>query len=431
MRRVRLRSRGLAQYRGLIAPQLLTEIEDLAESLRGANIVHINATPDGGGVAELLRGLLPLMTGLGINVEWHVLDPDDDFFEVTKKFHNLLQGAEGDLSKTEKSTYLKHSYRTATQMEKLSPDLWFIHDPQPVAAGAAQSRGIPRIWRSHIDTSQPNPAAAQFLRPHFAAYRTHVYSHADYIFRPRMRSETHVIEPAIDPLTRKNRLMPRARAEAVVSGLGIDTSRPIVSQVARLDPWKDPFGVIDAFRLAREEVPGLQLVLLGVIEAVDDPEAVRVATRVRDYAEVDPDIHIFTEPELVGPTEVGAVQRHVDVLMQKSLREGFGLSATEAMWKGTPLVVGNVGGLRVQVENGITGYCVDTVDECAEKLVELLQDQQAARAMGRIAREHVRQNYLLPRLLRDHLGLYLQALEASRLESRDLPEKVPTSTTAA
>lgn len=419
---VRCRARSLAPYRRIIPAGCYDEIQSLGRQLRGLRVAHVNATPEGGGVAEVLHGLVPLLRDAGIDANWYVMEPDEAFFGVTKHLHNLLQGAAGDLAPAERRRYLEHNARTAERLRRLHPDLWVIHDPQPAAAGTVLD-GAPRVWRSHIDTSRPNPAAAEFLRPFVAPYDALIYSHPSYPLPGIAGERVRIIEPAIDPLAPKNRRPAPRRARAAIARIGIDPDRPLVAQVARLDPWKDPVGVIDAFRLARHEVPGLQLALLGVMAARDDPEAMGVYRVVQAHAGGDPDIHIYVDPDVIGPREVAAVQTAADVVLQKSLREGFGLSATEAMWKGTPLIVGNCGGLRVQVVDGESGYCVDSVAECAARLVELLHDRMKARRLARSARVRARERYLLPRVLRDHLRLYasLMSGRAATAPTRYVP----------
>lgn len=413
MQRVRVSRRSLRPFRRIIGRELYQEIEERGGSLDGLKVVHVSATPQGGGVAEILQSFVPLVRDVRIDAEWYVMDPDEAFFRVSKRLHNLLQGAPGELSAEEQRVYLEHNQRTYEQMRELRPDVWVIHDPQPAAVGSYLNQRAPRVWRSHIDTSHPNPSAAAFLAPFVQVYEALVYSHESYRFPGVAAARAHIIEPAIDPLTRKNRrLLPR-RARQVLARLGIDPKRPLVAQVARLDPWKDPMGVIDAYRLARGQTPGLQLALLGVMAATDDPEAAEVYRAVRAHARDDPDIHIYIDPEVVGQEEVAAVQTAADVLLQKSIREGFGLSATEAMWKGKPVIVGDVGGLSVQVVDGQTGYRVQDTEECAERLVALLRDPAAARRIGRAGRERVRERYLVPRLLRDELRLYRSALDTA------------------
>ncbi|HET8646039.1 MAG TPA: glycosyl transferase family 1, partial [Vicinamibacteria bacterium] len=245
--------------------ELYQEIEELGRGLRGLHVIRINATPQGGGVAEILQRLVPLLRSVGIDAQWRVMPPDEPFFAVSKHLHNLLQGAHGTLTGDEQRIYREHNERTYAAMAYLHPDLWEIHDPQPAAAGAWLNHGVPKVWRCHIDTAAPNPAAAAFLRPYLAPYEAHVYSHASYALPGAPSARAIIIEPAIDPLQLKNRRLAQARTRAILTWLGLDPQRPLVAQVARLDPWKDPCGVIDAFRLARARVPGLQLALLGVM----------------------------------------------------------------------------------------------------------------------------------------------------------------------
>jgi trehalose synthase len=409
----RVGRRTLRPFRPIIRQELTDEIDRLARPLRGLRVTHVNATPTGGGVAEILQSLIPLLRDVGIEAEWYVMPPDEEFFAVTKRLHNLLQGAPGELSEADQRVYRTHNERTWESLQLLRPDIWVIHDPQPAAAGAALDHGVPKVWRSHIDTSQPNPAAAAFLRPYLEGYDAHVYSHARYRLPGVRQDRPVIIEPAIDPLTRKNRPISRRRAQAILSRIGLDPDRPLVAQVARLDPWKDPIGVIDAYHLAKQQVPSLQLALLGVMAAKDDPEADAIYQSVQAHAGDDSNIHVYVDGTVIGPDEVAAVQSAADVVLQKSLREGFGLSATEAMWKGQPLIVGDCDGLRLQVEDGVTGCRVDSVEACAAAIVDLLHDRRRARQLARTARERVRERFLLPRLLRDHLRLYTDLVQTA------------------
>lgn len=426
MRTVGVSRRLLRRYRGIIRDDLMQELLELGGALRGLRVIHVNATPVGGGVAELLQSVVPLQRDLGLDARWLVLEPDEAFFNVTKHLHNLLQGAPGTLSEDERRLYLAHNQRTAAELCRFQADVWVIHDPQPAAAGV-HAPGSARIWRCHIDTSHPNPEAAAFLRPFVDRYDALVYSQPEFRLPGAAVQRVAIIEPAIDPLLLKNRRLAPARAREVLRRIGIDPDRPLVAQVARLDPWKDPLGVIDAYRLAKRRVPALQLALLGVMAAKDDPEAAQVYREVRAYAGDDPDIHVYVDASVIGPVEVAAVQSAAAVILQKSLREGFGLSATEAMWKGTPVIVGNTGGLRSQVVDGVTGYCVNTVEECADRMVRLLTDRKLARRLGRAARERVRERYLLPRMIRDELRLYREVLAGGEPAAVPVPEQTAAS----
>ena len=361
-----------------------------------------------------------MMRGLGLRADWYVLLPHHSYFGVTKHIHNLLQGQDGSLSADELATYFGEAQAEAKYLKghEAMGDVWFMHDPQvlPLSQHVRWSQHERRLWVCHLDLSAPNPSTLETLLPLAHYHDGVVFSLESYAPPGTNGMQVHIIPPAIDPLSSKNRALPLVRAQRIVAGLGVDMARPMVAQVSRFDVWKDPWGVIDAYRMARERVPGLQLVYLGVVQAKDDPEAMEMIRSVEAYAGGDPDIHLVHDGEsLPVPVDelVNAVQVAAQVVMQKSTREGFGLSVTEAMWKGTPVIGGNVGGIRHQLVHGDSGYLVDSPQEAGEYLVELLRDPEMASEMGKRARERVREHFLLPRLLLD----YLKAAQAS-MESR-------------
>jgi trehalose synthase len=404
--------RPLTAYERLIPETLLREVLDLAAPLRGCRVVHINATPQGGGVAEILHSLVPLLQSVGVDARWYVLPPDDAFFEVTKQLHNWLQGAPGRVAARHKRTYQSYLEQLAAQMQSIDADVWVVHDPQPlplIALAPLQGR---TIWRCHIDCSTPNGGVREYLLPWMQQYDRTVFSMPEYVLGPLPAEQVRIVHPAIDPLTAKNRRLSLAYARRVLAGLGIDPTRPLVTQVSRFDPWKNPWQAVDAYRLAKREIPGLQLALVGVFSAKDDPEAPGICEDVARYAAGDPDVHLFNDGSRIGQREVNAFQTGSDVILQRSVREGFGLVVTEAMWKARPVVATPVGGIAVQIEDGVNGFlCGDTAG-CAERVVELLRDPRLARAIKRAARATVRERFLMPRLLRDHLGLYDELLSA-------------------
>jgi trehalose synthase len=261
------------------------------------------------------------------------------------------------------------------------------------------------IWHCHIDTSTPNRAVWNYLYRYLQGYDRLVFCLPEYVNGSAPPEKIRFLRPAIDPLTVKNQHLSNPKAKDILAGLSIDPERPLISQVARFDPWKDPLGVIDAYRLAKREIPDLQLALVGVIEAQDDPEAEAVLEQVEQYKGVDPDIHVFSDPEQVGHREVNAFQAASDIVLQKSVREGFGLTVAEAMWKGTPVIGGNCGGIRIQIEDGKNGFLVNNPEECAQRVVELMSDELLRKRMATEGKETVRRYYLIPRLLRDYLAL--------------------------
>lgn len=397
-------STSLDSYRGVAPDHLLDELKRQATRLRGARVLHVNATAYGGGVSELLRSVVPLLNELGIVADWRVISGDDRFFQVTKTMHNGLQGAPVELTEAQRSAYLDSTKQNAAAFAE-QYDFVFMHDPQPAGMLSLRGKGDARwIWRCHIDTSHPNPQVWAFLRPFLKDYDAAIFTLADFVPPDLPIGKVEIIPPAIDPLSPKNLPLPRATARAVVEWLGVRSDRPLLTQISRFDPWKDPLGVIQAYRKSRQRVPELQLVLAGSL-ATDDPEGWEIYRAIRDEAAGDPLIHVFTNLVGVGNIEVNALQALSDVVVQKSIREGFGLVVSETLWKGRPVVAGKTGGIPLQMADGVGGILVEGVDECAGAISELLADPQRARALGEAGRERVRQHFLIPRLVLDHLRL--------------------------
>jgi trehalose synthase len=388
----------------VVGDELVDEIDGLARDLKGARVCHINSTGFGGGVAELLSRHVPLARALGIEADWRLIQGTPEFFTVTKSFHNALQGARYALSETDKAIYL-HVNRESAKLLDASYDVFVIHDPQPAAfresVGANRAKWI---WRCHIDTSSPNQDVADFLLPYLDAYDAVVFTMREFLLPHLRPKRVAFIPPAIDPFSTKNMALSPELCREVLANAGIDMNRPLVVQVSRFDPWKDPMGVIDAYRIAKREVPGLQLALVGAI-AGDDPEGWQLLADVQAETADDDDVYVFTNLGGVGSMEVNVFQRGCDIAVQKSLREGFGLVVSESFWKGIPLVAGRAGGIPMQFPSGYERYLVTTVEECASRMVELLGDKRRRQEFGEAAHEHVRRHYLLPRLLRDELRL--------------------------
>ncbi len=411
MQRVSTEEKRLNDYNGIVSEKTLSEVARVAEKLRGLRIVHVNATPDGGGVAEILKSLTPLMCDIGINAEWYALSPDESFFRVSKTLHHCLQGYNLAPTDGEINQYLEYNKKSANAITSMgvTADLWLFHDVQ-VLPMLSYMDSCPGVWICHIDTTKPNKRVREMLFPYMSNYETIVASMPEYFSNGDNPNEVVVFPPAIDPLHPKHRELPVLKAREVLAGLGMDPSRPIASQVSRFDRWKDPWGVVDAYRLAKEEIPGLQLALVGAMTAKDDYDALEVLADLQQYVGSDPDIYLFSDPLVIGDLEVNAFQSGSDVILQKSTREGFGLTVTEAMWKGRPVIGGNCGGIKHQIHDGETGFLVDDVSSCASQILALLKNRELASQMGNKARESVRKSYLMPRLLRDYLQLILTLL---------------------
>lgn len=404
--------RSLQAYRGVAPDAILDDLVRSAAPLRGARVLHLNATPYGGGISELLRSGVPILNDLGLVAHWKIISGDERFFQVTKKIHNGLQGAAGDLTEAEREAYLGTSRRNAELLTE-QYDFVFLHDPQPAGILSLRGKGDARwIWRCHIDTAQPNPSIWAFLHDYLEPFDAAVFTMEEFVPPDFPIARVEIMPPAIDPLSPKNMPLADATARGVLEWIGVELDRPLVSQVSRFDAWKDPLGVIAAYRQARKEVPGLQLALVGSM-ALDDPEGWDVYRQVRDASQSDPGIHVFTNLTGVGNIEVNAFQRLSQVAIQKSIREGFGLVVSEALWKCTPVVAGRAGGIPLQMADGAGGLLVQGVEECGQALVALLRDRERARDLALRGHERVREHFLLPRLLLNELEL-MQELAAGR-----------------
>ena len=396
--------KSLADYTHICGRSLIEEVRELAEPLRGRRVLHLSATAFGGGVAEILYTLVPLMRDVGLDAEWHVIYGREEFFTATKLMHNALQGHPQDLSRDQWATWERYNEMNARELGR-GWDFGIVHDPQPAAVRTlVPERCEHWVWRCHIDVSTPNPATMGRLLPFLLPYEASLF-HVDAYAPAEMDGQVRVVPPAIDPLTPKNMALSRQDAEFVCSHFGIDPTRPLLCQVSRFDPWKDPLGVIDAYRLVKQERPDVQLALVGSM-ASDDPEGWDYYNATIAHAEGDPDIFILNNFNNVGAIEVNAFQSLADVVIQKSTREGFGLTVSEALWKGRPFVGGDVGGIPLQVQDGVTGFLVPDVGQCARRCLEILRDPGVAAGLGRRGKEHVRQRFLTPRYLRDYLRIF-------------------------
>ncbi len=402
--------KSLADYTHICGRELIEEIRELAEPLKGKRVVHVSATAFGGGVSEILYTLVPLMRDVGLDCEWQVIYGREEFFNATKLMHNALQGHPQDLDEEQWGTWEQYNEMNARELSE-GWDVCLVHDPQP----AGLYRLVPEkakgwVWRCHIDLSTPNPATIERLLPYIAEYPQSLFHMADYV-PTGMGGNVNIVPPAIDPLMPKNMALSPEDASYVCEQFGIDVDRPLICQVSRFDPWKDPLGVIDAYRLVKQQVPNVQLALVGSM-ASDDPEGWDFFNATIAHADGDPDVHILNNFNNVGAIEVNAFQSHADVVVQKSIREGFGLTVSEAIWKARPFIGGNVGGIPLQVEDEVTGFLVETVEQCAQRSLELLSDPGLGKALGRRGKEHVRGHFLTPRYLRDYLRIFKELGES-------------------
>ena len=406
-------SAPLEAYARAAGADVIDHLRQLARPLAGARVVHVNSTAVGGGVAEILSRLVPLKRELGLDASWEIVEGNAEFFAVTKSFHNALQGSPVDLSAASLEAYLEVNRRNAERLAARleGADFVLIHDPQPAALIQFCPRRRGRwVWRCHVDVSRPYRPVWKFLRDFVRQYQASVFSLA--AFAQPLAHVQYVIPPSIDPLSEKNVPLEAAEVTATAEGLGLDPERPVVTQVSRFDKFKDPVGVIQAYRLVRPHVP-IQLVLVGG-RADDDPEGEAILAAAREQAAGDPDIHLLLLPPDAHRT-VNALQRRSDVVLQKSLREGFGLTVTEALWKHKPVIGGETGGITLQVINGHTGFLVNSPEGAAFRIRYLLARPDLRTAMGGKGHRLVRENFLLTRQLREYLAMML----ALRHESQD------------
>ena len=393
----------LADYTHICGRELIEEIRELAEPLRGQRVVHLSATAFGGGVSEILYTLVPLMRDVGLDCEWQVIYGREEFFNATKLLHNALQGAPQDLDAEEWEVWRRYNEMNARELSG-GWDVSLVHDPQPAALySLVPEKAEGWVWRCHIDLSTPNPRRSPSSCPTSPPTRRRSFTCASTC--PRGCRPGQLVPPAIDPLTPKNMALSPEDASFVLEQFGIDVDRPLMCQVSRFDPWKDPLGVIDAYRAVKQTMGDVQLALVGSM-ASDDPEGWDFFNATIAHADGDPDIHILNNFNNVGAIEVNAFQSHADVVVQKSTREGFGLTVTEAIWKAKPFIGGAVGGIPLQIEDGVTGFLVSSAEQCAERVLEVLKDPALGKSLGRRGKEHVRTHFLTPRYLRDYLRIF-------------------------
>ncbi len=423
MQNVVLSTKSLADYASVVGDEVIAELRQLAKPLQGARVLHISSTAYGGGVAEMLHTLIPLMRDAGLEAEWRIISGTDDFFAVTKSMHNALQGMDLELPPAARAAYLHANVENAVYFED-EFDYVIVHDPQPAPLRMLRAGDKGRwIWRCHIDLTAANPTYWGFLRPFVQMYDAAIFTLPSYVKHDLEIGKVAIIPPAIDPLSPKNAPMTQEEAASIIQLYGVDPKRPMLVQVSRFDPWKDPLGVIDVYRAVKREYPAMQLVMVGSM-AHDDPEGMEYFQRTKEHADADPDIHLLSNLDGVGNAEVNAFQRSATVVLQKSLREGFGLTVSEGLWKGKPVIGGNVGGIPLQIEEGKTGYLVETIEQCTDRVLDILRHPERAKALADRGHEHVRQNFLSTANLRNYLRLF------NELAGRPVTEQVPATCAA-
>jgi len=388
----------LENYRNIIGDEAVDSIYAAAAPLSEKHVVHINSAYYGGGVAAMLNSLVFLMNDVGIYTGWRLMKGSDDFFDVTKSFHNSLQGENILLSKFKKRVYLENN-ESFSRFNHLNHDCVIVHDPQPLAMINFYKKKQPWIWRCHIDLSNPNRELWDYLNQFIVKYDGVIVSSNK--FRQNLPNPQHIIHPSIDPLDDKNKDLSDHKVNLILKKNGIDVGgKPIISQISRFDKWKDPIGVMKAFKIVRKKVD-CRLVLLGS-GAMDDPEGAMMHEKAVRYAAENPDITLIMKK---SEKLVNALQRASAVVLQKSLKEGFGLTVSEAMWKEKPVVAANVGGIPLQIKDGESGFLINNIKECADRTIRLLENEKLAQEIGRNAKERVREKFLITRHLMDYIDL--------------------------
>ncbi|MFC2020481.1 glycosyltransferase [Chloroflexota bacterium] len=401
----------IEDYEQFVGTETIGRIKEKAQSLQGLHVTNVNSTYYGGGVAQLLSSLTLLMDSLGIETGWRAIHGPPDFFSITKKMHNALQGGEINLSELKKELYEDVVFENSIR-NHLDHDIIIVHDPQPLPLINHYRKNSPWIWRCHIDLTKPDKELWDYLVPFIEEYDAVILSQKDY--KQELKTPQLFFMPAIDPFTITNRPLGEDKVEERLNHYRIPTDLPLVVQVSRFDRWKDPEGVIEAFKIARKEVD-CTLVLLGNV-ATDDPEGEEVYKSLLDSREERIIILSRQDGALVN-----ALQRRAAVVLQKSIREGFGLTVAEAMWKGTAVIGGDVGGIRYQIEDGVNGFLVSSVEEAALRIVQLVEDSNLRQQMGQQARETVRKNFLLTRYLEQYLDLFSSFEPVFRLSDKVKP----------
>jgi len=387
------------QYLGISPKSDLLLLQMLAARLHNRTFLHINSTREGGGVAEILQRMTPVLTELGIDARWEVIEGDSKFFDITKKIHNALQGTSEEITDTMWQYHFEINSKNAEKLN-LEADAVLIHDPQPAPLIAFKKTGL-WMWRCHIDVSNPQKEVCDYLMQYCEKYDATIFSVAK--FAKAMAIDEFIVSPSIDPVSDKNRELTDEEITETLSKFQIPTDRPIVLQVSRFDRFKDPIGVIKAFRIVNK-YNNCTLILAGS-PATDDPEGEIVLNEVKEYAANDPDIYILLLPTF-SDKDINALQRIATIILQKSLKEGFGLTVSESMWKGKPVIGGATGGIPLQIIHGVTGFLVHSVEGAAFRIRQLLNNPEMAKKIGENAREHVRKNFLITRQVRDYLSIW-------------------------
>jgi len=387
-------------YKKIVGKEVIEKLRKSAEPLRDKHVVHINATAEGGGVAEMLNTLVFLMNDVGIKTGWRILRGSHSFFKITKGFHNSLQGKPMSITKSRKEIYEEYSKRNSIITHIKDHDIVVIHDPQPLGMISEYQKKTTWLWRCHIDLSNPFSSTMDYLFSFIKKYDGVIVSSKRFTIK-NLKKPQFIIHPSIDPLSPKNEKISHKKAKRIIESHGIDTSKPILTQISRFDPWKDHEGVLKIFQKVREKID-CQLVLMGDMPS-DDPQGPIIFHRIKKKANHNPDIKLITEK---NDLLVNALQQESAIVFQKSKKEGFALTVSEAMWKKTPVIGTNVGGIPLQIKDKKTGYIIKDCNEGVKRTLNLLENDKLRKRMGKQAHEHVKKNFLITRLLQDYIDLF-------------------------
>lgn len=419
MQKVKVMPKKIDDYIDIVGEEKINNLKKLADGLKNKKIMHVNATAYGGGVAELLKTQVPMMQSLGIDIDWYVITAKPEFYDVTKMFHNTLQGNPGQLTAEQKDIYLEEIKYNAQDDIFSEYDYVIIHDPQPLALiDHVKNKKRKWIWRCHIDTSEPNEDVWNFIYPYIQNYDAVIFTLDEFVKEDADFQNLTFIPPSIDPLSPKNTSMKEDDIDKIFYKYNIDRNRPLITQISRFDPWKDPNGIIEIYRNIKAKqlkygVSGVQLLLAGSM-ANDDPEGLEIYDTILRKSGEDFDIHVYSNFHGVGDEEIKAFQYASDVILQKSLKEGFGLTVSEALWKEKPVIGGKVGGIKLQIQDGVNGFLVSNIQEATGKTLYLLQNPDIAIEMGKTGKQTVKEKFLSTREIEDYLLLF------NRLREKEL-----------
>jgi len=413
-KQVILEKKEINRYNQFLTPKQKKELKTLCSFLCCKKIIHINATPSGGGVAEILKGLIPLMRGLGLSVSWCVISAPQKFFKITKRIHNFLQGKKDHFSKDELAYYFFINKKLAQKLKNIDFDLGVVHDPQP--AGVIKFfHSKPLISRIHIDLSSPNKKVFDFFLPVFEKYEKVIFSLREFVPQKFPQDKVNIFPPAIDPFSLKNKLISRKKAREKLTEFGIKKNNFLLVWVSRFDIFKGPFFTLKTYEYLKKEIPNLSLIMAGIFLAQDDPQAKKVFEKVKKISKDFKDVHLYSQLKELKNLSVNEfinfVQTGADIVLQPSSKEGFGLSCTESMWKKKVVVARGAAGLTYQIKNKDNGFIVKTPQQAAEIIKKLLKDKKTRKVIGERAHKRVEKEFLLPRLLIDHLKLYKEVIK--------------------